>query len=303
MQALPQRIQDELQAAEALEQADRQARTQAAAPVVNSAADLILPPNPQAAPATPQAAPAPVAPAAPKEDFEHKYRVLQGMYAADVTQLKATVKDLTNHVQSLKARETTQTETKPSVDPKDIEKFGDEMMEMVQRYVTGVAQQLDARIASLEATVNGVTQQTASSAEKAFYTLLTQLVPDWREVNVDERWLAWLGKVDPVYGVARQVALDHAFKSGDAQQVANVFNAFKSSLPVAPPPPSLDSHITPEGAGNPAPPAPVAKPILSERAITAFYNDVSRGKYVGREQEQAAIETSINEAVAEGRVR
>ena len=88
-----------------------------------------------------------------------------------------------------------------------------------------------------------------------------------------------------------------------AQQVANVFNAFKNAQPVPIAPPSLENQITPEGAGNPAPQLAPAKPILSEKAITAFYNDMGRGRYVGREAEATALEDIINQAVAEGRVR
>ena len=81
-----------------------------------------------------------------------------------------------------------------------------------------------------------------------------------------------------------------------------MFNAYAASLPVVPVAPSLDSQLTPNGAGNPTLPVAAAKPILSAAAITAFYNQISRGEYVGREAEAEAIEAQINTAVAEGRV-
>lgn len=303
--ALPKRVQEQLQAAEALEAQDQAARTQAA-PAVQSVADLVAtPPAPPQNP-TPQVdAPAPVP--APLEDIQQKYKTLQGMYAADVVAVRRQAAETARQVEALTAQlqeraKEPPPDTRPAVDPKDIETFGSEMMEMVQRYVTGAVNALTDRIGGLEAKLSGVSEKTAQSAEQQFYTLLGQLVPDWKQINADERWLAWLGVQDEVYGLPRQAALDNAFKRADASQVAKVFQAFKSSLPVAPPVPSLDDQIAPDGAGNPTLPATPAKPLLSEKAITAFYNDLGRGKYTGRKAEADAIEAEINAAVAEGRV-
>lgn len=43
--------------------------------------------------------------------------------------------------------------------------------------------------------------------------------------------------------------------------------------------------------------------MFREADVTAFYNDVARGKYAGREREQERIEALINQALAEGRIR
>lgn len=297
---LPPRVQAQLQAAEALEAADQAARAQVP-PALSSVPPLLTAVAAPVAVAPPQAvAPAP-APAAPKDDFEHKYRVLQGMYAADVTQLKASVKALTDQVQSRQAPAAPQ-EQAPAVDPRDVEAFGNDMMDMVRRYVTAAVDTLAARVQALEAQQGSVTQDMAATKDQQFYTLLDNLVPSWRAVNETQAWLTWLGVVDEVYGVQRQKALDHAFANLNAAQVAKVFSAYIASIPVAPATPSLENQITPDGAGNQAPPAAEAKPILSERAITAFYNDMARGNYRGREAEAESIEAQINAAVAEGRV-
>lgn len=301
--ALPKRIQDELAAADAAERAIQEA--QAAAPAAVGAADLIAPLAVQPVSAPPRApTPAAAPPAAKPDDFEQRYKTLQGMYNAEVKNLRGQLHQLTEQVtQALAAKEAAPQPTAPTVDPKDIERFGDEMMEMVQRYVTGAVDTLTERVVAVEAALSGVSQQTAQSTEKAFYTLLGQLVPDWREVNADERWLAWLSAVDSVYGVERQAALDAAFKRGDAQQVAKVFEAFKASLPPPVVRPSLEDQVVPDASASGAPSAPAAKPVLSQKAITDFYNDMARGKYRGRENEAAAIEAEINAAVMEGRVR
>lgn len=299
---LPQRVQDELQAAEALENADKAARANAAQ-VLTSAADLIVPPTTPQASANPQVPPPPAQPAQPDEDFRQKYKSLQGVYNADVVQLRNQLKEMASVVQSLTAQKTAPQSSAPTVDPKDIETFGEEMMGMVQRYVTGAVTALESRIVQLETTVNGVAQKTAETAEQQFYKLLTDLVPDWRKINTQNEWLQWLGEVDDIYGVPRQQALDHAFGNSDAHRVAKVFKAFKDAQPPVSTS-TLDSLITPDGAASVAPTAVgTNKPILSQKAITDFYNDLARGTYAGRQEEADAIEARINEAVAENRVR
>lgn len=302
MNALPSRIQAQLAEAEVLEAAESAAR--AGTVTTTPAASLASPLAPVIA--TPQVTTLPVAgPSNDEATWEQRYKTLQGMHAKELRTVTGQVQSLTEQVQALaNAKPTPPAEpTKPSVDPKDIENFGQEMMEMVQRYVTGAVNALSTRLGQLEANLTGVAQKTQETAQQSFYTLLTKLCPEWNAINVDERWLAWLGVVDPIYKVPRQAALDRAFKNQDAEQVANIFNTFKTSIPAAQTPPSLDNQIQPDGSGNPAPPAPVQKPILSQKSITDFYNDVSRGKYTGKEAEAAAIEEVINQAVAENRVR
>lgn len=306
---LPTRVQEELLAAEALEAADKAAR-EASVQSLNSAADLIVPQQPQFESA-PQQAPAPAAPTAQVDDsvrqeyeaLKQKYKTLQGIYNADSVAMRQQLSDLAGQVQSLTSAR--QVESQPaavSVDPKDIESFGEEMMSMVQRYVTGAVKVLESRIAQLETTVNGVAAKATQTQEKQFYDLLTKLVPNWRAVNTEDRWLEWLGVEDDVYGVPRQAALDNAFKAGDAQRVANVFTAYLASQP-KPASNGLAGQVAPSGAGNPVAPTAVAKPIISQKAINDFFRDVALDKYVGREQEAAAIEHEINVAVAENRVR
>jgi len=315
-QALPTRVQEQLRAAEALEAQDQAARAGVAQahPAVKSAADLVLqtPPAP-AASAPPQAA-APAQPPAPTEEsFEQKYKTLQGKYNAEVVPLRRQAQESDRRLNELAQQLRGLTEAKaapttpPPADPKDVETFGADMLEMVSRLASSKAQEVVAevvrRLDALEGKVTGVTEQTAASLEQQFYTLLGKLVPDWQAINVDDRWLSWLGQVDEVYGVPRQKALDHAFSALDAQRVSNVFKAFVATLPVAPKPESLRDQVTPEGAGTVVTPTAASKSILSEKAITAFYRDVSRGAYKGREAEADSIEAQINLAVAEGRVR
>lgn len=306
--SLPKRVQAELQAAEALETQLQEQR--AAAPgVVFSVADLIAAPSaPNEPPSEPQqvVVPEPVPPSAPvppKDDFEHKYRVLQGMYEADVKRLRTTVESIAGELRQIKEKPAAPPAEATPADPKDIENFGADLIAMVQRYVEQRFVGVENRVIALEAQVNGVTQQTAVTAEQTFYASLDQLAPGWRDINTSERWLAWLNDVDPVYNVPRQAALDRAFGKKDAPQVATIFKEYAKTIPAAPAPSSLANQVAPSGVASVVPLAAPAKPIIAEKAITDFYRDLGQGRFRGREKEADAIEAEINAAVAEGRVR
>jgi hypothetical protein len=240
------------------------------------------------------------------------------MWTAEKAQNKALesqLNQLTQQVQVLTAAATAKTapapET-PKADPRDAAEFGEDLVAMVQRYVANAlelmrkdvsvtAADLDKRLKALEGQVTGVSQKTEMTLEQAFYGALDQAVPDWRQINADDRWLAWLGEVDEVYGAPRQVALDTAHQRMDAKRVIAIFNQFRASQPAKP---TLNAQQTPSSSGQPTP-TPQGEPVrrmVSQRLIKQFYDDLAKGKYRGRDAEAERLQTEIDRAVAEGRV-
>lgn len=268
----------------------------------------------------PVPAPQPAEATRPAEDIEQKYRTLQGKYNAEVPRLQQQLNnavrdrdDTGNRLTQLEAelrqlRDRPQTQT---LDPKDVESFGADLVEMVRRQanaeieraVKGHLSEITTRIGQLEQSVTGVSRATANSAEQQFYANLKQMVPDYETVNVTPKFLEWLGEEDPVYGEPRQSALDRAASSLNAGRAAAVFNAFKQIAPAQAPAPAndLQSQVTPARTG--ATMAPQANTLrISEKSITQFYDDIRRGVYRGREAEAQRMEVEINRALAEGRV-
>jgi uncharacterized phage infection (PIP) family protein YhgE len=297
--------------------------------VVTSVNQIPAPPTPAPEPQTqpPQPQPAPTPAATPAENFEAKYKTLEGKYRAEVPRLQQALTEAQRNMQTmaaelnaLKAR----TETPPApppapaVSPKDIENFGAEMVEMVQRRAQEVFQSMSQqfsqvvskiadRVSTLEQAMHGVSQQTGFTAEQLFYADLARRVPDWEKVNADEGFLAWLADVDPVYGQPRQAALTAAHRELNAERAANVFEAFKKTRAPAPAPApssSLEAQVAPTASGSaPAPQAPQPTFVVTQKVINDFYRAVQRGEWRGREKEMAAMEAEINRAVAEGRYR
>lgn len=323
---LPKAVRREMEMAAQLQQ---QLSNQPSDPNVVSVESLA---NPTPAPAEPS----PEIPAAPSvqqpqsqpqaDNWEHKFKTLQGMFkaelsnqvAAQLQQSRQREDELLRAVQQLQEqfRAVKEEKAQPAaqIDPKDVEAFGVELVEMVRRQasaeisgaVSKAVGELRERLEALERQTIGVSKTMAVTAEQAFYAELSRLVPDWSDVNGNQGFLSWLSEADPVYGEPRQVALDRASQSLNAERAAAVFKAFKA-MSAAPVPNSrqseLESQVAPSRSGASAAPQDTAKPVITERDIVRFYDDMRRGVYRGREQEAAAIESGINLAIAEGRVR
>lgn len=328
--ALPQRVQADLDQAEAmlaqLQSPPAQVDTDAseAAPVVTDDAPPADTPDDGTPPApepTPAPAPAPVAapttPQTPEATWEHKYKTLQGMHNRNMEAFRQRAEALEAQVASLSQQ--LEAARKPSTPPappedttKDAEVFGTDLVDMVKRVVNsafgGLAQQFNERLSAVESHLQGTTQVVARTAEDQFLARLSAQVPDYEQVNQDADFLAWLAEVDPIYGLPRQAALTAAADARDANRVAGIFLAFKATqtpppapTPVPTPAASLERQVAPR-AGASAPAAPSTKPVYTSAQVDAFYRDVRRGVYRGREADAQRIEDQFNEALAEGRI-
>ena len=318
--ALPTQVQAALDAAEATLAATNAPSAPEASPVDNA---LDAQPQPDPFGDAPQPEAAPVAPPAPqpKDDvWESRYKSLQGLFNKEVPELQQKVKTLQGNLDEAITRlnrASEQQESQPAkprtADPKDVEDFGQDLVDMVSRVSAqaigqlskvfeGKVTQFESQIASLEQSLRGATQQVAITAEQSFFDKVTKLVPNWEEVNVNPAFLAWLNEADPVYGVTRQAALQRAQDGLNADHAAAVFKAFLGPQVQAKKVDPLDSQVSPRSATTVAP-TPAQATVLTQAQITKFYDDVRRGNYRGQDTEVARIEQLINSALAEGRVR
>jgi hypothetical protein len=324
MANLPRAVQAQIEAADAILASTSQPQEGQGGSPVDIAKLAAEQPEQQQAEAPPvqePVVPKAETPPAQPDVWEAKYRTLQGLFNKEVPALQGQVKDLTARYQEVigqleKVSKQQQPEaTKTSTDPKDVENFGSDLVDMVQRVaqqmlggvaakVEGVAIDLEKRIAQLEQVVKGTSQAVNVTAEEMFFNKLTTQVPDWEAVNSDERFLAWLGEVDPMLGQPRQAALDAAQQNLNVARTVSIFNMFKATLPQKPTRAntSVEKQISPSSVATPAA-TPTDKPVLTQAQISQFYSEMARGKYRGRDSEAAKLEQIINLAIAEGRVR
>ncbi|MCK5921434.1 MAG: hypothetical protein KAG66_10870, partial [Methylococcales bacterium] len=83
-------------------------------------------------------------------------------------------------------------------------------------------QQIEDRFAEQDAQQQVKEQQTHSR----FISNLESMVPRWRDMNKDERFLNWLSGVDETIGMSRQAMLDRFVSDHDAESAAAIFRSF-----------------------------------------------------------------------------
>jgi hypothetical protein len=278
--------------------------------------------------ATPAAA-EPVTGNSTEEDFEHKYRTLQGLYNSHVPQLQQKAAQYENRItqleQLLSNIQTKQPAAQPAasaptrlVTDEDIEEFGDslDVMRRVSREENAAYLQ---EIASLKETINKfqsvlprveqLSTQQAKSAEGQFWQTLTDRVPNWQDINNNQDFQSWLLEADALTGMTRQSFLEGAQSKLDAAKVAQFFTTREATrtTPAVPNPqrkPSseLERQVAPgkgktAGSGQPSEPK-----TYTQSDIKKFYADVATGKYKTREEERSRIERDIFVAQNEDRI-
>ncbi len=257
----------------------------------------------------------------PEEKWAHKYHTLKGMYDAEVPRLHSQMREMQTQMQQLiadkAAVEATKVEQKQVVESliteQDKEAFGPDLIDLIERATeskVGTLREREAQlvqeIKELKGQLGSVSERQVVSDKDRFLAGLGQQVSDWEALNVDQGFLAWLQQVDPVYGIPRQAALANAYEILDVNRVANIFKAYKQTLPQTPAPSKakqeLQRQVAPTRTRSTTTPSDnVNDKIFTNQDIEQFYNDWRRGFY--DEQEAADMEKQIHTAIAEGRIR
>lgn len=205
--------------------------------------------------------------------------------------------------------------------PDELNDYGEDFLNVVgkkaRQEIAPLLKGYQTEIARLTQQVASLTGQSMQSAKDKMHAELDKKLPQWKEINRDERFLDWLGLPDSYSGVIRHNMLKEAYGRDDTQRVLAFFNGFLAQeAAVAPaggePDPTtttvdkvpLESLAAPGRAKTAAPAsAPAEKPIFTRAQIAAFYADVNQGKYRDRPAEKDKIERQIFAAQSDGRIR
>lgn len=313
---LPKAIQAQVEAADQLV---AQMNGEAPTPDVDTQHQIEAPeaPEPEEAP-IPQAVATPAPPA--PDPWETKYNVLRGKYDAEVPRMNQQLRELAQanqklmeEMEALKNKRTTEASNSLVTDA-DKEAFGPDLVDLAERVARKNLMPLQeelARIREENATLRQQVERTGNdvqhTAQGAYFTRLTALVPEWQEMNEDQGFLQWLGQVDPVFGEERQAGLDRALARLDADATAAVFKTYQSTLaPQAKKPnpkDELQRQVAPTRSRVATTPAAddSSQKYWTEQEIYQFYDAQRRGAYTMAEADRIANE--IDRAVAEGRIR
>jgi hypothetical protein len=267
--------------------------------------------DPEPSPATPDAAIAPPVGELPdsqqKDDtWEHKYKVIEGKYRAEVPRLAADNRELRTQIEALQHQmESLKSQAdKPQqslISQEDREKYGDDLLDVMKRAAQEQVSAKDAEIEDLKRRLDMVNHTTAKSAEVNFYDTLGRLAPDWVTINSDESFLKWLDEYDELTGKTRQDLLSDAEASKDAERVARFFTKWKATQQqrTAPNSAALASQVVPDS--NRVVQPPTGKRFFTRPEIAAFYAAARRGEISAKEM--VAMESEIHAATIEGRIR
>ena len=258
-----------------------------------------------------------------QDDWQQKYRSLQGMYNADVPRLNAENRDLSSRVSQLEGLLSSMQEPAqqtPAVAEKlitddDVKEYGDSIAVMRKAAREEVAQeiaQLRQQVGQLQGVLPQVQQvqaQQKKSGEQTFWNTIANEVPNWNDINNDPDFQSWLLAVDPLTGINRQTYLEDAQKQLDANRVVSFLELGKETgktntaqVDRSAQQSQLQKQVAPgRSRNNGAKPSGQARTYTQED-IKNFYVDVRKGKFKGRDDERGRIERDIFAAQQEGRI-
>ena len=248
----------------------------------------------------------------PTEDYEQKYKTLQGIFNKQTSELRSQLAEQAESVKRLQeqlAEAHRVAEEKQAAvfgTDEDRANFGSDFVELVERGVDARTAEYRKEIASLKAqladmgsTLNRVGQDAEVSRHAAFLADLDTLVPGWKEQNNDPAFLEWLRDVDPISGMVRQDLLSRYEAERNSRQVANIFKAFGGNTGTKQNHQTLAQQVSPSRGHSVN--SAQSKPFYTEQQIAQFYDAWRRGMYT--DEQGKALEKDIELAYAEGRIR
>ena len=244
-------------------------------------------------------------PATPPQDdnWEHRFKVLQGKYNSEVPRFAQENKELKARLDQLES-ELTELKTKPAeplVRPEEIEEYGPGLVDLARRIAQEELRGKEAEIEKLKRQLEQVSEVTTKTVSNDFFRSLDMLAPEWKQLNEDPGFLKWLDEIDELTDEPRHSLLGKAEAARDAVRVAKFFNSYKkaSSTWAANSNAALEQQVVPQT--NKTPDTPPAKKIWTRGEIKVFYDRLRRGEV--SDSDAIAIEADITAAQIEGRIR
>ena len=261
----------------------------------------------------------------PKQnDWQQKYRSLQGMYNADVPRLNAVNRDLSSRVSQLEGllssmnepAQQTPVQSEKLITDDDVKEYGDSIAVMRKAAREEVSQeiaQLKQQLGQLQGVLPQVQQvqaQQKKSGEQTFWNTIASEVPNWSDINNDPDFQSWLLEIDPLTGISRQTYLEDAQKNLDANRVVTFFRTWEGAtgktntaqVDRTTQQSQLQKQVAPGRSRNNGVKASGQNRTYTPNDIQEFYADVRKGKYKGRDDERGRIERDIFAAQQEGRI-
>lgn len=237
------------------------------------------------------------------EDWEHRFKVLQGKYNSEVPRFSAENKELKSRLEQLESEVThlKATPPEPLVKQEEIDEYGEGLIDVARRIAQEELAKKQSEIDALKDQINQISTATTNTAKNDFFKSLGAIAPEWEQINADPNFLTWLDEVDELTGETRQSLLSRAEQARDAVRVGKFFTSFKktSTTWAANSQSALEQQVVPPT--NKAPDTPPSKKVWTRAEISDFYNRLRVGAV--SDADAIAIEADITAASIEGRIR
>lgn len=254
---------------------------------------------------------------------EHRLKVLQGKYNAEVPRLHQQVRELSakldQAVSALEAKAAPPEQDSKLITAADVEAYGQDLVDMARRaareefhtLAKALKAELDARYGGVAEQVTRAEQRIVQSDSDKFWAAVTApgAAPDFMQVNEDPRWFAFLDSRAPGTPFTRRALAEEAIARFDATALVEQAMAFKESLGVAlepvvvkpnKPKSDLSKQVTPDSSRATTPSSPTGK--IWSGAEYAAAQDPRNLKHMSKEDYDRGV-AEADQAYAEGRVR
>lgn len=241
-----------------------------------------------------------------------RFRTLNGKYEAEVPRLWQELTELKSKAIAPveKAPEIIQS-TKPPEYDTTVREYP-EIIEAVNFLISQALSGFTNELSGVKNSIGTFKQTLEKTSSMSFQDKLTNKVPNWKAVDIQEGFTNWLSQNDPYTGVTFHQLLRSAVEAQNVERTARFFEDYikTTTPPSQESTPAIQESTPKNGKSKFVQPAqrgsgtsvPTAKNTITQGQIQQFQNDVSRGKYLRNPAEADRIERDIQLAVSEGRV-
>jgi hypothetical protein len=226
---------------------------------------------------------------------DQRYSTLQGMLNArnqDINELRGVIATLSVAPPAA--------EPAPIVSDKDVETYGEDMIDLINRVVK---QQVAPLITEVDSRVSTVANATSANAARQFEADLSDAVPNWETINDSPEFVAWLGTY-------RVKALNEAYSAYDLAATAQFFMDYEklnapaptaSLEPAAPAATDKLAHLAAPTRGKVAPPvADTRGKVWTGTEVSKLYRDFAEKRISKADFDK--LEADLFKAQKDGRI-
>ena len=258
-----------------------------------------------------------------QDDFETKYRTLQGKYNAEIPRLNDQLRTLQGQVSflenentGLKAKNNNQdsgTDDDSRFNPDDYNSYGDEFGTMAKKLnqLMDENENLKKELGNVSNQVNGVRKTQGQDSYDKYMGIVAKKIGesgvDFNQLNADPDFLTWLQDTNPYTGQPRHASLRSAESSLDVERTFGIFKEYLESSPKKKQQPAARKpNVQPNHSASGSdfsPPSSVSNTIWTREKVNQLYKEKSAGAWKNREAEFKALEADMFAAQTEGRFR